>query len=142
MFTFWLGRPSSQFFIFLFRLLFHQKVIIFIFCSASVDGRVFIWKINEGPDEEDKPQITGKIVIAIQIEVEGESVHPRVCWHPHKQVISFSIVEYVILYIFFVHFAFLAYFPSLLISCVFMVDNKNCFSGNSDGCNWKTYTEN
>ncbi|XP_059646155.1 enhancer of mRNA-decapping protein 4-like, partial [Cornus florida] len=54
-------------------------------CSASVDGRLYIWKITEGPDEEDKPQITGKIVIAIQIAGEGESVHPRVCWHCHKQ---------------------------------------------------------
>ncbi|KAI4296086.1 hypothetical protein L6164_036075 [Bauhinia variegata] len=58
-----------------------------LLASASTDGRVFVWKINEGPDEEDKPQITGKIVIAIQISGEGESVHPRVCWHPHKQEI-------------------------------------------------------
>lgn len=61
--------------------------MIFIFFSAGVDGRVFVWKIDEGPDEEDKPQITGKIIIAIQIEVEEEAVHPRVCWHPHKQVL-------------------------------------------------------
>lgn len=54
--------------------------------SASVDGRVFIWRISEGPDEEDKPQITGKIVVAIQIVGEGNRVHPRLCWHPHKQV--------------------------------------------------------
>lgn len=54
--------------------------------SASVDGRVYVWKITEGSDEEDKPQITGKIVIAIQITGEGDSVHPRVCWHRHKQV--------------------------------------------------------
>lgn len=56
-------------------------------CSASVDGRFFIWNITEGPDEEDKPQILGKVVVAIQILGDGESVHPRVCWHPHKQVI-------------------------------------------------------
>lgn len=54
--------------------------------SASTDGRIFIWKINEGPDEEDKPQITGKVILAIQILGESESVHPRICWHPHKQV--------------------------------------------------------
>lgn len=56
--------------------------------SASVDGRVFIWRISEGPDEEDKTQnqITWKIVIAIQIVGEGKAVHPRLCWHPHKQV--------------------------------------------------------
>lgn len=61
-------------------------MLTFIFCSASVDGRAYIWKITEGPDEEDKPQITGKIVIAVQFTGEGESVHPRVCWHCHKQV--------------------------------------------------------
>ncbi|CAK9148903.1 unnamed protein product [Ilex paraguariensis] len=58
---------------------------VHLLASASVHGRVYVWKITEGPDEEDKPQITGKIVIAIQIVGEGESVHPRVCWHCHKQ---------------------------------------------------------
>ncbi|XP_058218921.1 enhancer of mRNA-decapping protein 4-like isoform X2 [Rhododendron vialii] len=58
---------------------------VHLLASASVDGRVYVWKITEGPDEDDKPQITGKIVIAIKIEGEGESVHPRVCWHCHKQ---------------------------------------------------------
>ena len=67
----------------------------FIFCSASVDGRVFVWKINEGPDDEDKPQIFGKAVIAVQIVGQEESIHPRVCWHPHKQVIN-GFVIYVI----------------------------------------------
>ncbi|KAJ0986941.1 hypothetical protein J5N97_005297 [Dioscorea zingiberensis] len=55
--------------------------------SASVDGRVFVWKINEGPDDEDKPLITGKIVIALQIVGDGEAYHPRICWHSHKQEI-------------------------------------------------------
>ncbi|KAK4254538.1 hypothetical protein QN277_009909 [Acacia crassicarpa] len=58
-----------------------------LLASASTDGRIFIWKINEGPDEEDKPQITGKVIIALQILGAGESVLPRVCWHPHKQEI-------------------------------------------------------
>lgn len=58
-----------------------------LLASASTDGRIFIWKINEGPDEDDKPQITGKVILAIQIIGESESVHPRVCWHPHKQEI-------------------------------------------------------
>lgn len=58
---------------------------VHLLASASVDGRVYIWKITEGQDEEDKAQITGKIVMAIQIVGEGESVHPRVCWHCHKQ---------------------------------------------------------
>ncbi|CAI9755055.1 unnamed protein product [Fraxinus pennsylvanica] len=58
---------------------------VHLLASASVDGRVYVWKITEDPDEEDKPQITGNIVIAIQITGEWESVHPRVCWHCHKQ---------------------------------------------------------
>ncbi|XP_042001748.1 enhancer of mRNA-decapping protein 4-like [Salvia splendens] len=58
---------------------------VHLLASASVDGRVYVWKITEGSDEEDKPQITGKIVIALQITGEGDSLHPRVCWHCHKQ---------------------------------------------------------
>ncbi|KAI3703108.1 hypothetical protein L6452_28863 [Arctium lappa] len=58
---------------------------VHLLASASIDGRIYVWKITEGTDEDDKPQITGKIVIAIQIVGEGESVHPRVCWHCHKQ---------------------------------------------------------
>lgn len=57
-----------------------------VYCSASVDGRVFVWKIDEGPDEEKKAQITDKIIIAVQIVGDGESYHPRICWHSHKQV--------------------------------------------------------
>ncbi|RVW87163.1 Enhancer of mRNA-decapping protein 4 [Vitis vinifera] len=58
-----------------------------LLASASIDGLVFIWRINEGPNEDDKAHITGKIVIAIQIVGGGTSVHPRVCWHSHKQEI-------------------------------------------------------
>ncbi|GFS31706.1 transducin/WD40 repeat-like superfamily protein [Actinidia rufa] len=58
---------------------------VHLLASASVDGRVYVWKITEDPDEEDKPQIMGKIIVAIKIVGEGESVHPRVCWHCHKQ---------------------------------------------------------
>ncbi|KAG1363793.1 enhancer of mRNA-decapping protein 4 [Cocos nucifera] len=46
--------------------------------SASVDGRVFVWKIDEGPEEENKPQITGKIIIAIQIEILFVGIGNRV----------------------------------------------------------------
>ncbi|CAH9064024.1 unnamed protein product [Cuscuta epithymum] len=60
---------------------------VHLLASASDDGRVYVWKITEGPDDEDKPQITGKKVVAIQIVGEGESIHPRVCWHCHKQEI-------------------------------------------------------
>uniref|UniRef100_A0A804PNI7 Enhancer of mRNA-decapping protein 4 n=1 Tax=Zea mays TaxID=4577 RepID=A0A804PNI7_MAIZE len=57
--------------------------------SASIDGRIYVWRIDEGPDEENKPQITGKIEIAIQIVGEAEAYHPRICWHSHKQEILF-----------------------------------------------------
>ncbi|XP_058112978.1 enhancer of mRNA-decapping protein 4-like [Magnolia sinica] len=70
---------------------------VHLLASASVDGRIFVWKINEGPDEEDKPQITGKAVVAIQILGDGESVHPRICWHSHKQeVLVIGIGNYVV----------------------------------------------
>ncbi|XP_073312105.1 enhancer of mRNA-decapping protein 4-like [Primulina huaijiensis] len=70
---------------------------VHLLASASVDGRVYVWKITEGPDEEDKQQITGRIVTAIQITGEGESVHPRVCWHCHKQeVLAFGIGKHIL----------------------------------------------
>ena len=47
-----------------------------------------MWRISEGPDEEDKPQITGKAVVAVQFIGEEGAAHPRVCWHCHKQVIN------------------------------------------------------
>lgn len=59
-----------------------------LFCSVSLEGRIFVWKVSEGPDEEEKPQITGKIVIAVQILGDEEYVHPRICWHRHKQVMQ------------------------------------------------------
>ncbi|ONK79287.1 uncharacterized protein A4U43_C01F4840 [Asparagus officinalis] len=58
---------------------------VHLLASASVDGKVIVWKINEGPDEENKPQITGKIIVAVQIGGDGEPYHPRICWHSHKQ---------------------------------------------------------
>ncbi|KAL5577748.1 hypothetical protein UlMin_019447 [Ulmus minor] len=58
---------------------------VHLLASVSVEGRLYVWKISEGPDEEGTPQITGKIVIAIQIVGEGEALHPRLCWHCHKQ---------------------------------------------------------
>ncbi|VFQ82481.1 unnamed protein product [Cuscuta campestris] len=60
---------------------------VHLLASASIDGRVYIWKITEGPDDEGKPQITEKVVVAIKFIGEGESTHPRVCWHCHKQEI-------------------------------------------------------
>ena len=56
--------------------------------SVGTDGRVYVWKITEGPDDEDKPQITANIVIAVQIVGEEKVEHPQICWHCHKQVIA------------------------------------------------------
>ncbi|KAK3200159.1 hypothetical protein Dsin_023574 [Dipteronia sinensis] len=62
---------------------------VHLLASVSVEGRVFAWRIREGPDEEDKPQITGDVVVAIQFvggrDGEGDYVHPRLCWHCNKQ---------------------------------------------------------
>ncbi|XP_030490975.2 enhancer of mRNA-decapping protein 4 [Cannabis sativa] len=70
---------------------------VHLLASVSVDGRVFIWKIHEGPDEDDKPQIIGKIVVAIQIVGLGKAVHPRLCWHPHKQeILIVAIGNYIL----------------------------------------------
>jgi hypothetical protein len=56
---------------------------------VSVDGRIYVWRIDEGPDRENKPQISGKIEVAIQIVGDAEAYHPRICWHSHKQVRSY-----------------------------------------------------
>ncbi|KZV56332.1 enhancer of mRNA-decapping protein 4-like [Dorcoceras hygrometricum] len=70
---------------------------VHLLASASVDGRVYVWKITEGPDVEDKQQIAGRIVTAIQITGEGDSVHPRVCWHCHKQeVLAVGIGKHIL----------------------------------------------
>ncbi|KAI3943089.1 hypothetical protein MKW92_001377 [Papaver armeniacum] len=70
---------------------------VHLLASASIDGRVFVWKIKESTDEENNPQITWEIVTAIQIMGEEELVHPRVCWHPHKQeVLVVAIGKHVL----------------------------------------------
>lgn len=60
---------------------------VHLLASVGTDGRVFVWKISEGPDDEDKPQITANIVIAVQIVGEEKVEHPQICWHCHKQEI-------------------------------------------------------
>ncbi|KAJ6921289.1 enhancer of mRNA-decapping protein 4-like [Populus alba x Populus x berolinensis] len=70
---------------------------VHLLASACVDGCVFIRKINEGPDEEEKPQIFERILLAIHIIADGELVHPRVCWHPHKQEILVVAIGNLIL---------------------------------------------
>nr|KYP76247.1 Enhancer of mRNA-decapping protein 4 [Cajanus cajan] len=60
---------------------------VHLLASVGTDGRVYVWKISEGPDDEDKPQITANIVIALQIVGEEKVEHPQICWHCHKQEI-------------------------------------------------------
>ncbi|KAK7387201.1 hypothetical protein VNO78_27790 [Psophocarpus tetragonolobus] len=60
---------------------------VHLLASVGMDGRVYVWKITEGPDDEDKPQITANIVIALQIVGEEKAEHPQICWHCHKQEI-------------------------------------------------------
>ncbi|XP_021740796.1 LOW QUALITY PROTEIN: enhancer of mRNA-decapping protein 4-like [Chenopodium quinoa] len=60
---------------------------VHLLASASIEGRIYVWKISEGPGKEDKPEISGNIVLAIHITGNEGSVHPRVCWHCHKQEI-------------------------------------------------------
>ncbi|KAF8031761.1 hypothetical protein BT93_D0853 [Corymbia citriodora subsp. variegata] len=59
---------------------------VHLLASASTDGRIYVWKVSESLEEDTKQQIIGNIVIAIQLTGE-KSVHPRVCWHCHKQEI-------------------------------------------------------
>ncbi|KAF9679306.1 hypothetical protein SADUNF_Sadunf06G0001200 [Salix dunnii] len=70
---------------------------VHLLASACVDGCVFIRKINEGPDEEEKPQIFERILLALHIITDGELVHPRVCWHPHKQEILIVAIGTLVL---------------------------------------------
>lgn len=56
-------------------------------CSASADGRIFVRKIMEGP-EDGKVLITEQIVLAVQIVGDWESCHPRLCWNLQMQVLS------------------------------------------------------
>ncbi|KAH9304800.1 hypothetical protein KI387_009204, partial [Taxus chinensis] len=70
---------------------------VHLLVSSSSDGRIFIRKIEEGPGEDDKRQITEKIVLGIQILGDWESVYPRICWHSHQQDVLFvGVSNYVL----------------------------------------------
>ncbi|XP_019100108.1 PREDICTED: enhancer of mRNA-decapping protein 4-like [Camelina sativa] len=70
---------------------------VHMLASVSLDGKVFVWKISEGSEGDDQPQITGKIVCALQILGEQDTKHPRVCWHCHKQeILVVSIGKHVL----------------------------------------------
>ncbi|KAJ4893510.1 Enhancer of mRNA-decapping protein 4 [Raphanus sativus] len=71
---------------------------VHLLASVSLDGKVFVWKISEGSEGEDDPQITGKIALALQILGHEDTKHPRVCWHSHKQeILVVSIGKHVLL---------------------------------------------
>uniref|UniRef100_A0A1J3IE35 Enhancer of mRNA-decapping protein 4 n=1 Tax=Noccaea caerulescens TaxID=107243 RepID=A0A1J3IE35_NOCCA len=70
---------------------------VHLLASVSLDGKVFVWKISEGSEGDDQPQITGNIVLALQILGEEDTKHPRVCWHCHKQeILVVSIGKHVL----------------------------------------------
>ncbi|CAE5967099.1 unnamed protein product [Arabidopsis arenosa] len=70
---------------------------VHLLASVSLDGKVFVWKISEGSEGDDQPEITGKIVLALQILGEEDTKHPRVCWHCHKQeILVVSIGKHVL----------------------------------------------
>ncbi|GLT73820.1 hypothetical protein SLA2020_456530 [Shorea laevis] len=70
---------------------------VHLLASVSLEGRVFVWKITEGPVEEDTSQISGKVVIAVHVLGDEEYIHPRVCWHKHKQeVLVVAIGKFVL----------------------------------------------
>ncbi|KAJ4893513.1 Enhancer of mRNA-decapping protein 4 [Raphanus sativus] len=71
---------------------------VHLLASVSLDGKVFVWKISEGSEGDDDPQITGKIALALQILGHEDTKHPRVCWHSHKQeILVVSIGKHVLL---------------------------------------------
>jgi enhancer of mRNA-decapping protein 4 len=70
---------------------------VHLLASVSLDGKVFVWKISEGSEGDEQSQITGKIVVALQILGEEDTKHPRVCWHCHKQeILVVSIGKHVL----------------------------------------------
>jgi len=83
MFISWLGSFCSL------KIL--NGIVCFVYellYSVGTDDRVYLWEISEGPDDEDKLQITTNIVIALQIVREEKVEHPQICWHCHKQVFA------------------------------------------------------
>lgn len=62
-----------------------KYAFLFLFCSASTDGRVIVRNIAEGRVEE-KILISEHIVVAIQFDGDWMSQHPCLCWHSHVKV--------------------------------------------------------
>ncbi|RZC59815.1 hypothetical protein C5167_007127 [Papaver somniferum] len=49
---------------------------VHLLASASINGKVFVWEIKEGANEDNKPRKTWEIVTVIQIMGEEEFIHP------------------------------------------------------------------
>lgn len=61
-------------------------MVFCVSCSASVDGRIFVRRILEGPSPEvGKVLITEQILLAIEFIGDWKSCHPRVCWNLQMQ---------------------------------------------------------
>lgn len=69
-----------------FNFIAQLVLLCFWSLSASSDGRVFVRKIVEGPDEEDILQITDQVLLGMQFIGDWESVQPRICWLCQTQV--------------------------------------------------------
>jgi len=69
-----------------------------LLASASVDGRIYVRRILEGPcSEGGKIHITEQMLLAIHIVGNWESCHPRVCWNLQmKDVLEVAIGKVVL----------------------------------------------
>ncbi|KAG0566280.1 hypothetical protein KC19_7G051900 [Ceratodon purpureus] len=69
-----------------------------LLASASVDGRIYVRKILEGPTPDGgKITITEQILLAIQIVGDWDACHPRVCWNLQTQdVLEVAIGKFVL----------------------------------------------
>ncbi|KAI5077643.1 hypothetical protein GOP47_0007958 [Adiantum capillus-veneris] len=69
---------------------------VHLLASASSDGRVFVRKIVEGPDDDNKLQITDQILLALHFFGDWDSIHPRISWLCHTQdVLVVGMSKYV-----------------------------------------------
>ncbi|PWA70636.1 WD40 repeat-containing protein [Artemisia annua] len=65
---------------------------VYLLASASMDGRVYVWKITEGPDDDDTPQIIGKIVIAIEAPVDPTKELSRLVYeHKYEEAFTYAL---------------------------------------------------
>lgn len=67
-------------------------MIIWLSCSASQDGRIYVRKILEGNSEDGK--VLEHILLALRLVGDWGTCHPRLCWHLHLQVFPISTPYY------------------------------------------------